>query len=305
MGTYTTVDNAFWTDPHVTDNFTPEDKYFYLYLLTNTHVNLSGCFEVSLKQIADEMGYSRDSVERLIGRFTSVHKVIDYDKDTKEILIHNWAKYHWTTSDKYLSALRKKIDAVKSERFSQFLNALVGKFIDSKGTVYIPYQYGMDTSVTVTDIYNISINNNSIEDTYRVEKKEEKKEKTDDEVDGGKANQIEVVDEPIEVIDSRLSGCSPELISAVETWLEYKKEKRQSYKEKGYNSLLKTIVKNAEEFGDDAVINAIEQTMANGYQGIVWDYLRKQNYRGRNVGKSFSEVYEGMKNARVGSNQTA
>ena len=61
MAIYRTVSMSFWTDNKVTDDFTPEDRYFYLYLFTNPHTNLCGCYEISIKQIANEMGYSKDT----------------------------------------------------------------------------------------------------------------------------------------------------------------------------------------------------------------------------------------------------
>lgn len=276
MGTYTTVDNAFWTDSAVIDNFTPEDKYFYLYLLTNVHVNVSGCFEVSMKQIAQEMGYSKETVEHLVERFSILHKVIDYDEETKEILIHNWGKYHWTTSDKYLIALHRKVDAVKSSKFSSFLNAEIDTFVSSGGTVFIPYRYGIDTSCIDTSVtVTVKENNPYLDskDKNRVEKKEVKKEK--------KQGQQEI---EIEVIDAPLADRSPELIQAVNEWFEYKREKGKKYTERGRSTFLKKIKKSAEEYGDSAVVEVIEDSMANEYQGVVWDRLGKNNYGGRRGG---------------------
>ena len=278
MGTYTTVDNAFWTDANVIDNYSPEDKYFYLYLLTNIHANMSGCFEISRKQIAQEMGYSEDSVGTLFDRFINSYHVIDYDRDTKEILIYNWAKYHWTTSDKYLIALRKKINAVKSKRFSAFLNAQLSTFVDAHGSDFIGYRYGIDTTGIDTTVTVTVTDNISIVDNKGNEEKKVKKEKKS--VSEGEESEVEV-------IDSVLATHSLGLIQAVENWLEYKKEKRQSYQPRGKSTLLKTIDRKAKEFGDKAVIEAIEETMANGYQGIVWDYLKKY---GRGSSKSFEDV---------------
>ena len=34
MAIYRNVQTSFWTDPKVADDFTPEDKFFYLYLFT-------------------------------------------------------------------------------------------------------------------------------------------------------------------------------------------------------------------------------------------------------------------------------
>lgn len=147
-GTYFAVDAEFWTDPVVVDNFTPEDKYFYLYLLTSIHGNVAGCFQISTKQMADELGYSKETVEHLIDRFVSVHQMIDYDKENKEILIHKWGRHHWTRSDKYIAAVQKKIAAIKTEKFKNYLTSVLEAFLCSDGIdmVWIPYQYGMDTS---------------------------------------------------------------------------------------------------------------------------------------------------------------
>ena len=52
MGLYRNLHTSFWTDNKVEDDFTPEDKYFYAYLLTNPQTNICGCYEVSFNQIS-------------------------------------------------------------------------------------------------------------------------------------------------------------------------------------------------------------------------------------------------------------
>lgn len=147
MAIYRTIQMSFWTDAKLVDSFTPEDKYFYLYLMTNPHTNLAGCYEVSMKQISDETGYTKETVERLIERMEETHKVVRYSKQTKEILILNWHKYNWTTSNDFLRSLYKAISGVKNADFKAYLEEL----IDGLGTVLTPCQEGGGTSVTVTD----------------------------------------------------------------------------------------------------------------------------------------------------------
>ena len=57
MGIKRLVDTSLWTDGKV-DEFTPEDKYFMLYLLTNPFTTQLGIYELSIKQAAFQMGYS-------------------------------------------------------------------------------------------------------------------------------------------------------------------------------------------------------------------------------------------------------
>lgn len=66
----------------------------------------------------------------------------------------------------------------------------------------------------------------------------------------------------------------------VEKWLEYKKERKDKYTEIGFRSLLTKIEKNCNEFGNDAVIDVIENSIASGYQGIIWDKLTKGGRNG-------------------------
>lgn len=157
MAIYRTISMSFWTDNKVVDDFTPEDKYFYLYLFTNPHTNLCGCYEVSIKQMTYETGYSMDTIERLIKRFEEEHQVICFSKKTKELLLLNWHKYNWTTSEKFRKPLLKEISEVKNETFRQYLQDLA----DGKEP-----RYGIDTNctdatVTVTDTDTVTVSNTS------------------------------------------------------------------------------------------------------------------------------------------------
>lgn len=140
MAIYRTVHMSFWTDPKVDDDFTPEDKYFYLYLLTNPHTNLCGCYEISMRQMVRETGYNEDTVKRLLQRMETVHGVIQYDPQTKEIFIPRWGKYNWCNSKKTKDGAVKSMEFIKSEKFKKALS----------DTLCIPYVYPTYTSVTDT-----------------------------------------------------------------------------------------------------------------------------------------------------------
>ena len=71
-------------------------------------------------------------------------------------------------------------------------------------------------------------------------------------------------------------GFSDRLESAVREWLQYKKEKKQPYKETGLSNLLKRIQTQAMSYGDDAVIDLIRDSMTNNWQGIVWDISQRK-----------------------------
>lgn len=72
------------------------------------------------------------------------------------------------------------------------------------------------------------------------------------------------------------TGFGNDLQEAFEAWLAYKVEKRQGYKPMGLNSLVTSIRNNAQQYGEAAVANLIRESMANNWQGIIFQRL-KQN----------------------------
>ena len=158
MALYRNIHLSFWQDTKVTDDFTPEDRYFYLYLLTNPHTNLCGCYEISIKQMANEMGYDVKKVIKLIERFSSIHNLIRYSQSGRELLIFHWSKYNWTSSEKFRKPLLQEIQNVKTDDFREYLL----KLFDGENV-----KYGMDT-VSGKEEYGIYTNCIDTTDTVTV-----------------------------------------------------------------------------------------------------------------------------------------
>lgn len=85
---------------------------------------------------------------------------------------------------------------------------------------------------------------------------------------------------------------SIELQNKFDEWLKYKTEKNQSYKPTGLKSLKAEIKNNADEFGEQAVIELINKSMAAGYTGITWDKLSESKSKNRPPGKTRFQDYE-------------
>ena len=116
MGRISSINTGFWTSPQVVDNFTPEERYVYLYCLTNPRTNLCGCYEVSIKTIAFETGMERYEVRDILDLLQHRHGVICYDADTRELFISGqyqlWdeaAKVVATSAGSINSALESQI----------------------------------------------------------------------------------------------------------------------------------------------------------------------------------------------------
>lgn len=170
MAIYRNISMNFWTDSKVDDDFTPEDKYFYLYLLTNPHTNICGCYEVSMKQMCRETGYNEDTVRRLLDRMERQHEVARYSTATKEVLIINWYKYNWTRSDKMLSGVAGVAQYIKNPDFKEFVFEKMRSCGADEDTLSIGYTKGMETSVSVSVSDSVSV---SEEENARAHAREE------------------------------------------------------------------------------------------------------------------------------------
>ena len=239
MAVYRNIQTTFWSDPKIIDDFTPEDKYFYLYLFTNPHTNLCGCYEISKRQVVLETGYSKETIDKLLTRFEEIHKVICFSKETKEVLLINWSNYNWTSSEKFRKPLFKEIEHVKNLDFKSFL---MDKYNDVD-TVSIPYQYGIDTTVSVSVSDNVPVS-----DKYK------------------------------DIINKNINehNYSSYISNILTDWFLYKREKGNSYKAMGLSRLLNKVDKMLLTYSEEQIGKVIEECMERNYQGIIWDLLEKK-----------------------------
>lgn len=150
MAKYRSIQTSFWSDSKIVDDFTPEDRYFYLYLLTNEKSNQLGCYEISKNQMCRDTGYDLKTIEKLLKRFEEIHNVIVYDSKTKEIFIKNWHKYNWLNSWKTKVCIDKEFDEVKSQ-----------KIIDEISPLYTPYMPQSSNNNNNNNKKNNKNNNNN------------------------------------------------------------------------------------------------------------------------------------------------
>ena len=148
MAKYRMVQTEFWNNPVVSEEMTPEDKLFYLYLITNPHTKQIGIYKITKKQMAFEIGYSIESIESLMKRFIHHHKLIRYNPETREIAIKNWGEDNFHKGGKpvmdcILSELKKVqdlsliqyvADAIHKQEFSSLYESFYkqGECIASK-----------------------------------------------------------------------------------------------------------------------------------------------------------------------------
>ena len=185
MANYRNIQVSFWTDSKVIEDFTPEDKYFYLYLMTNPLTTLCGCYEISRKQMSIHTGYSVETIDNILYRMETLHDILRYNKETRELLLLNWHKYNWVGSDKVLKGAYIETLKIKDAEFRAYLFYTLkehGYEVPELDTLSIPYPYPLRStfSLVYSSVSNID-SNNAIHDReeYTVEQLNNNKPKED------------------------------------------------------------------------------------------------------------------------------
>jgi hypothetical protein len=125
---YRYLHTSYWQDPFVLD-LTPEEKYFYVYVMTNSRTTQCGIYEIAKKIMVMETGYNIETIDKLIARFVEYNK-IQYCDETKELYIKNWMKHNHSESPKVKACIERELKAVKCREFAEN---------------FIQYGYSMDT----------------------------------------------------------------------------------------------------------------------------------------------------------------
>jgi DNA-binding MarR family transcriptional regulator len=120
MARFRKIETDFWNDAFIEER-TPEDRYFFIFLLTNPYTKQCGIYEITHKKIADLLGYDRSVIKSLIERFEGYGK-IKYNDDTKEMCIINWGKYNLTRGGKpILDCVNAELKAVKDKTLIELI----------------------------------------------------------------------------------------------------------------------------------------------------------------------------------------
>lgn len=150
MAVFRKIEVKFWSDPFI-ESLTPEQKFFYLYLMTNEKTTQCGIYECSVRKMSIDTGYNQETIRKLIQFFESKRK-IKYSKITDEVCLTNWLKYNDSTSPTVKKCIESELSKVKDR-------------------LLIEYIYGSDTHSQEEE------EKEEVEEEVEVKKKKEKKEK--------------------------------------------------------------------------------------------------------------------------------
>lgn len=75
--------------------------------------------------------------------------------------------------------------------------------------------------------------------------------------------------------ENDLDRFPPEVKTALLDWFIYKAERKESYKPKGRESFLSSVRNKLKQYKPAAVVDVIQNSMANNWKGVIWDTIDK------------------------------
>ena len=119
------IDTDMWLDSQIVDDFTKNDIYLWLYILTSPRTTLCGVLKNSKTMMALESKMERMELEESLLNLEYKHRLIKYNQENDEVLILNWYKHNWTKSKKLMEALKKQVGKVKTEEFKTYIENMM------------------------------------------------------------------------------------------------------------------------------------------------------------------------------------
>jgi len=146
MATQRYVSTSFWDDPWIT-GLKPEEKYLYLYFLTNPLTNIAGVYQISLKRMCFDTDLEPKRIQEIIAVFARARKAYFYSDEY--IVLPKWPRHQkWQEHKK----IELGIVAILKELPPDLLGFLVQiGYTYPIDSLSIPYTYPSNYSDTDTD----------------------------------------------------------------------------------------------------------------------------------------------------------
>lgn len=114
---------------------------------------------------------------------------------------------------------------------------------------------------------NVSLLDKDIDKDIEKDKEVEKKKK--------KNNLATLDDVLVSFKDKAILDSNEELQNIIITWLRYKNERKDYFKDTGMTTLLNKFISMFNSYGVEAVVECVNNSISNNYQGIIWDRINK------------------------------
>jgi hypothetical protein len=115
MAKFRKVHTSFWDDPFI-ESLSAEDRYFFLFLMTNPLCTECGIYVISIKKMVSYTGYNDENVSVILKRFLSTGKIL-YDFSTNEICLVKKPYYIDRLGKPVIDCIKSELSKVKNRDF--------------------------------------------------------------------------------------------------------------------------------------------------------------------------------------------
>lgn len=188
MARYRIVRTDFWKNPFINEQLNGDEKYFYLYLLTNPNTTQIRIYKIMKKQMAYDMCYSLESIHSLVERFSEEYQLIRYNPETRELAIRDWWKHNLQKGGKpVMDCIYSELKEVQDLSLIRYVSETI-----TKPDIYSLYEFFYnqadrdsidevsvenETDTYVELICEEAVDTFTCRDTLREQNKKKKKEK--------------------------------------------------------------------------------------------------------------------------------
>lgn len=139
-----------WSDSKLM-NFSFEEKYIFIYFLTNDFTRECGIYEIDLRHIEIETGLDYERLVSCIDKLQNTYDKIRYNPETGEVAIKNWTKYHNSASPKVKKRIEEELCDVKDRSLIDYVYGTDSPFSNNTQEI------SNDNLIDVYDTFNNEI----------------------------------------------------------------------------------------------------------------------------------------------------
>ena len=265
MAVYRPIQISYWQDSYVL-KLTPEQKFFYIYLMTNSKTFQCGIYELPLGIISIETGYNEESIKKLIHKFI-LDKKIKYDFENEIIYLINWIRYNQINNVNIFKCVINELKSCKNKKFVQ-------EFMQNLNSLNTNNDYNLQIQATMKGLFKKSKGLPSIKTETESESKTEEETETEEGF-RDKYKHIPFIDLFLDNLQT------PEFVETWTEWINYRKSIKHSIVE----STAKMQLKKLAEHQKDA-IEIINKSISNGWQGLFYDLSKNGKQTASKMGQS-------------------
>lgn len=244
-----------WNDPYF-ETLKKDEKFLFMYLMTNPTTTLSGIYEFSLKRAIADTDIPRKELIRILKKLNNDRRIV-YAIKTQEIFMVNWLKYNFSKSPKTMVRVVNEWKGTKSRVIKRlYLSKLVYEGLLTIDQINVHFDKSFTQTIADDDIerfepLNLGEEIETIEQKERetavVEKIAKKRPKTKDEIKYEKRmkENIKAMEDPLNIKRGRYvflndidfnSLCEKygepivrQTIASIEFWLDQKTTEAEKF----------------------------------------------------------------------------